>query len=153
MYLSVSVSDCISVLLPSGCIRWPRGRVYLYLYLYLTVSLSCCPQVVSGGRGAGCRVEPPSHSLARVGSRAAMGFAIAFLRRAWRSGEDTDICSDLLKVESRAHLLSLREERLPHSRPGTRDRAVVSTVSVTSKDRGGFSAARPADQAAGGEMR
>ncbi|XP_043204412.1 E3 ubiquitin-protein ligase HERC2-like [Amphibalanus amphitrite] len=53
--------------------------------------------VVAGGRGAAGRGEPPSHSLARVGSRAAMGFAIAFLRRAWRSGEDTDICSDLLK--------------------------------------------------------
>ncbi|XP_037077204.1 E3 ubiquitin-protein ligase HERC2-like [Pollicipes pollicipes] len=51
---------------------------------------------VVSGRCLGAR-EPPAHSLARVGSRAAMGFAIAFLRRAWRSGEDADICSDLLK--------------------------------------------------------
>ncbi|CAG7818352.1 unnamed protein product [Allacma fusca] len=36
-------------------------------------------------------------SLARVGTRAALNFAFAFLRRAWRSGEDTDICSDLLR--------------------------------------------------------
>ncbi len=34
--------------------------------------------------------------LARVGSRAALSFAFAFLRRAWRSGEDADLCSELL---------------------------------------------------------
>ena len=34
--------------------------------------------------------------LARVGSRAALSFAFAFLRRAWRQGEDADLCSDLL---------------------------------------------------------
>ncbi|XP_026481651.1 probable E3 ubiquitin-protein ligase HERC2 [Ctenocephalides felis] len=34
--------------------------------------------------------------LARVGSRAALSFSFAFLRRAWRSGEDTDICTELL---------------------------------------------------------
>ena len=35
--------------------------------------------------------------LARVGSRAALSFAFAFLRRAWRSGEDADLCSELLQ--------------------------------------------------------
>ena len=35
--------------------------------------------------------------LAKIGSRAALSFAFAFLRRAWRSGEDSDLCSDLLE--------------------------------------------------------
>ncbi len=35
-------------------------------------------------------------ALARVGARAALNFSFAFLRRAWRSGEDTDLCSELL---------------------------------------------------------
>lgn len=34
--------------------------------------------------------------LARVGTRAALNFSFAFLRRAWRSGEDTELCSELL---------------------------------------------------------
>ena len=38
-----------------------------------------------------------TESPARVGSRAALSFAFAFLRRAWRSGEDADLCSDLLE--------------------------------------------------------
>ena len=35
--------------------------------------------------------------LFRLGSRAALSFAFAFLRRAWRSGEDGDLCTDLLE--------------------------------------------------------
>lgn len=38
----------------------------------------------------------PAAGLARVGSRAALNFSFAFLKRAWRLGEDTDLCSDLL---------------------------------------------------------
>lgn len=38
----------------------------------------------------------PAASLARVGSRAALNFSFAFLRRAWRLGEDIDLCSELL---------------------------------------------------------
>ncbi|KAF7266968.1 hypothetical protein GWI33_019752 [Rhynchophorus ferrugineus] len=38
----------------------------------------------------------PAIGLARVGSRAALNFSFAFLRRAWRLGEDTDLCSELL---------------------------------------------------------
>lgn len=34
--------------------------------------------------------------MARVGTRAALNFSFAFLRRAWRSGEDTELCSELL---------------------------------------------------------
>ena len=34
-----------------------------------------------------------SQGLARLGSRAALSFAFAFLRRAWRSGEDSDLCT------------------------------------------------------------
>ncbi|KAJ8950705.1 hypothetical protein NQ318_012785, partial [Aromia moschata] len=38
----------------------------------------------------------PATGLARVGSRAALNFSFAFLRRAWRLGEDMDLCSELL---------------------------------------------------------
>ncbi|KAJ8962033.1 hypothetical protein NQ314_005815 [Rhamnusium bicolor] len=38
----------------------------------------------------------PAVGLARVGSRAALNFSFAFLRRAWRLGEDIDLCSELL---------------------------------------------------------
>lgn len=38
----------------------------------------------------------PTVGLARVGSKAALNFAFAFLKRAWRLGEDTDLCSELL---------------------------------------------------------
>ena len=37
------------------------------------------------------------HYIFRLGSRAALSFAFAFLRRAWRSGEDGDLCTDLLE--------------------------------------------------------
>lgn len=40
--------------------------------------------------------EKAALGLARVGTRAALNFAFAFLRRAWKSGEDTELCSELL---------------------------------------------------------
>lgn len=40
--------------------------------------------------------EEASLGLARIGARAALSFAFAFLRRAWRSGEDADLCRELL---------------------------------------------------------
>lgn len=40
--------------------------------------------------------ERATLGLARVGTRAALNFSFAFLRRAWRSGEDTEMCSELL---------------------------------------------------------
>ena len=55
--------------------------------------------------------EKATMGLARVGSRAALSFAFAFLRRAWRSGEDSDLCSDLL-LESLEALRSLPEGTL-----------------------------------------
>uniref|UniRef100_A0A3B3YFA5 HECT-type E3 ubiquitin transferase n=1 Tax=Poecilia mexicana TaxID=48701 RepID=A0A3B3YFA5_9TELE len=48
--------------------------------------------------------------LARVGSRAALSFAFAFLRRAWRS-DDADLCSELLQ-ESLDALRALPEATL-----------------------------------------
>lgn len=42
-------------------------------------------------------VERATFGLARVGTRAALNFSFAFLRRAWRSGEDTELCSELLQ--------------------------------------------------------
>ena len=40
--------------------------------------------------------QDPTRGLARLGSRAALSFAFKFLKRAWRSGEDADLCSDIL---------------------------------------------------------
>ncbi|XP_030381589.1 probable E3 ubiquitin-protein ligase HERC2 [Scaptodrosophila lebanonensis] len=48
---------------------------------------------------AGSGYTPNEHvalGLARVGTRAALNFSFAFLRRAWRSGEDIEMCSELL---------------------------------------------------------
>ena len=55
--------------------------------------------------------EKAALGLARVGSRAALSFAFAFLRRAWRSGEDQDLCSELL-TESLEALQALPEASL-----------------------------------------
>lgn len=41
-------------------------------------------------------VDKATFGLALVGTRAALNFSFAFLRRAWRSGEDTELCSELL---------------------------------------------------------
>ena len=40
--------------------------------------------------------QDPTRGLARLGSRAALSFASKFLKRAWRSGDDADLCSDIL---------------------------------------------------------
>lgn len=53
-----------------------------------------------GTASAGKVVEKDSDratlGLARVGIKAALNFSFAFLRKAWRSGEDMDLCSELL---------------------------------------------------------
>lgn len=36
-------------------------------------------------------------SLARVGAHAALSFVFAFVRRAWRSGEDSNLCTEVLQ--------------------------------------------------------
>lgn len=56
-------------------------------------------------------VEKAQLGLARVGTRAALNFSFAFLRRAWRSGEDTDLCSELL-VDALEALQGLPEASL-----------------------------------------
>ncbi|KAA0712570.1 E3 ubiquitin-protein ligase HERC2 [Triplophysa tibetana] len=57
------------------------------------------------------QVSKGVEGLARVGSRAALSFAFAFLRRAWRSGDDADLCSELLQ-ESLDALRALPEATL-----------------------------------------
>lgn len=67
--------------------------------------------------------EQPEHGalgLARVATRAALNFSFAFLRRAWRSGEDMEMCSELLS-EALASLQELPEATLF-------DAAVVSSL-------------------------
>ncbi|KAH0501347.1 E3 ubiquitin-protein ligase HERC2 [Microtus ochrogaster] len=70
-------------------------------------SISVPPTEKKSSRPTGRGVE----GLARVGSRAALSFAFAFLRRAWRSGEDADLCSELLQ-ESLDALRALPEASL-----------------------------------------
>nr|XP_031307020.1 E3 ubiquitin-protein ligase HERC2 isoform X7 [Camelus dromedarius] len=70
-------------------------------------SASLPPVDKKSSRPTGKGVE----GLARVGSRAALSFAFAFLRRAWRSGEDADLCSELLQ-ESLDALRALPEASL-----------------------------------------
>lgn len=70
-------------------------------------SISVPPTEKKSARPTGRGVE----GLARVGSRAALSFAFAFLRRAWRSGEDADLCSELLQ-ESLDALRALPEASL-----------------------------------------
>ncbi|XP_057611992.1 E3 ubiquitin-protein ligase HERC2-like [Chionomys nivalis] len=70
-------------------------------------SISVPPTEKKSSRPTGRGVE----GLARVGSRAALSFAFAFLRRAWRSGEDADLCSELLQ-ESLDALQALLEASL-----------------------------------------
>lgn len=55
--------------------------------------------------------EKATFGLARVGTRAALNFSFAFLRRAWRSGEDTELCSELL-LEALEALQDLPEASL-----------------------------------------
>ena len=38
-----------------------------------------------------------TQGLAKAGARAALSFAFAFLKRAWRSGEDSDLCTLVLQ--------------------------------------------------------
>lgn len=38
--------------------------------------------------------------LAHVGARAALSFAFAFLRRAWRLGEDSELCEQVISITS-----------------------------------------------------
>ncbi|KAL2717183.1 E3 ubiquitin-protein ligase HERC2 [Vespula squamosa] len=55
--------------------------------------------------------EKATLGLARVGTRAALNFSFAYLRRAWRSGEDVEFCSELLS-ESLEALQCLPEATL-----------------------------------------
>ena len=44
--------------------------------------------------------ELATAGLAKVGARTALSFAFAFLKRAWRSGEDSDLCTEVLQEAS-----------------------------------------------------
>nr|AAM29298.1 AT22791p [Drosophila melanogaster] len=57
------------------------------------------------------QAEHGALGLARVATHAALNFSFAFLRRAWRSGEDTEMCSELLS-EALASLQELPEATL-----------------------------------------
>ena len=36
-----------------------------------------------------------TEALAKVGARTALSFVFAFLKRVWRSGEDSDLCTEV----------------------------------------------------------
>ncbi|XP_062251671.1 LOW QUALITY PROTEIN: E3 ubiquitin-protein ligase HERC2 [Platichthys flesus] len=69
------------------------------------------PQLPAADNKSPRPVSKGVEGLARVGSRAALSFAFAFLRRAWRSGDDADLCSELLQ-ESLDALRALPEATL-----------------------------------------
>lgn len=52
-----------------------------------------------------------TYGLAKVGTRAALNFSFAFLRRSWKSGEDTELCTELL-LESLDAMQDLPEATL-----------------------------------------
>lgn len=60
-------------------------------------SASVASQHAIVAAAAAAASEKATQGLARVGTRAALNFSFAFLRRAWRSGEDMDLCSELLQ--------------------------------------------------------
>lgn len=90
----------------------------LHTHRYLVALKRACPPEVKPGEttskkkvqssnvwgegrvGRGTGADRTTLGLARVGSRAALNFAFAFLRRAWRSGEDSDLCTELLQASS-----------------------------------------------------
>lgn len=39
----------------------------------------------------------PVDNFARLGARAGLSFAFAFLKKTWRCGEDTELCTDVLQ--------------------------------------------------------
>ena len=89
------------------------------------ISIQCAEDAAVGSTEQSARTAPGSKrppeaseqaaaGLARVGSRAALSFAFAFLRRAWRSGEDQDLCSELL-AEALEALQALPEASLFHT--------------------------------------
>lgn len=55
------------------------------------------PEIKPVPTSKGFSVIDPTAGLARVGSRAALNFSFAFLKRAWRLGEDSDLCTELLQ--------------------------------------------------------
>ncbi|GFT82424.1 e3 ubiquitin-protein ligase HERC2, partial [Nephila pilipes] len=68
-------------------------------------------QSISSEESKCVQEEKPLATLARVGCSIAMSFAFASLRRAWRSGEDADLCSELL-LETLKALRALPEASL-----------------------------------------
>jgi len=82
---------------------------YLCACVCVCVFCSSCGSEASPADDAG----HPLSGLALVGSRAALSFAFAFLQRAWRSGEDADLCTEVL-TESLEALQSLPEATLFH---------------------------------------
>jgi len=92
-----------------------KVEIKWFLVIVNDVSLLMSEIVLSSSSsGETSRADQPDHplsGLALVGSRAALSFAFAFLRRAWRSGEDADLCTEVLE-ESLEALQSLPEATL-----------------------------------------
>lgn len=92
-----------------------RVSIYNYiLFLFRVRYLLCFVLKEKYLNFVNCRQRPNEKAtlgLARVGSRAALNFSFAYLRRAWRSGEDVEFCSELL-TESLEALQSLPEATL-----------------------------------------
>lgn len=75
------------------------------------LSLQSCSRSSTLTRTSKNRLENATLGLARVGTSAALNFSFAFLRRAWRSGEDIELCSELL-LEALVSIQELPEATL-----------------------------------------
>lgn len=70
-----------------------------------------CSSVASSSSASPAAARDGTMGLARIGTSAALNFSFAFLRRAWRSGEDIELCSELL-LEALVSIQELPEASL-----------------------------------------
>ncbi|XP_058465564.1 probable E3 ubiquitin-protein ligase HERC2 [Malaya genurostris] len=110
----------------ANCLSSARTKLLLYVYQRYFIALQRCKPEEKASGAEDCRFgisqdmviseheasklsknssfdrtpmkdcDKATFGLARVGTRAALNFSFAFLRRAWRSGEDVELCSELL---------------------------------------------------------
>ena len=119
----VEVSEGMRLIKTHGFTQIKIQKVEIWMMIYLD---TCCKMLVvvvlisnvflllsscSSYPSPVSRPDHPLSGLALVGSRAALSFAFAFLQRAWRFGEDADLCSEVLQ-ESLEALQSLPEATL-----------------------------------------
>lgn len=69
----------------------------VYQYVYVHMYIKCMVYVHFFSFQDNETDSNATEGLAKVGARTALSFAFAFLKRAWRSGEDSDLCTEVLQ--------------------------------------------------------